>query len=463
VTVNLPAVSATRVGKRLTIIDVSGSATAANPIALTPNGANTIDGVAAPLRIVTAYGAYTLTCVQTGAATYGWVSERNTVLDALNAQVTIKKTIIYVDGSRPDAFASDGSPERPYRTIAEATAVAVAGDEIKLAPGTYAVAVVLPAGVSLIGNGVAGAVIINNTLTTGIGPFAIQGIIVNLPTAINGNCVIRDSSFLGGTVIGDCTVRAFNTDFIAAGAEALIFNHANAALIHHLGTIATTGGGHEAILGSLGASADFVNSNISTDEIARAALDVAAPGPIIRMFDSVVTNSAGGSSITTNHGALITDPNVFHHVLATGAVNFNADVTSVDDLAGGAIAGTAVVYHSSWEHFESWQHTAAGETLRVFRALRAGRIIGVTAEVGTAAAVGESMTFDVEINGVTCLTAVITIDSVIAIDTPVAGVLAAAVNFAAGNLVRVVRAYVPGVGPTPMLDTVVDILVQHNN
>lgn len=110
---------------------------------------------------------------------------------------------------------------------------------------------------------------------------------------------------------------------------------------------------------------------------------------------------------------------------------------------------------------ESYQLAAATETLRVYRALEAGQILRVAAEVGTAAAAGESMTLDVEIAGVSCLTAPITIDDTTVIDTPVAGVVnPLAVAFAAGDLIRVVRTYVAGVGPTPMQDTVATIETQ---
>ena len=110
---------------------------------------------------------------------------------------------------------------------------------------------------------------------------------------------------------------------------------------------------------------------------------------------------------------------------------------------------------------ESWQHIAAADTLRYFRATSAGRIVIANVEDGTVAAAAESMTFDVQIGGVSCLTGLITLDNGDPIDTPVAGVIDIAANtFAAGDLVRVVRAYVPGGAPTPMADTVCTIEIQ---
>lgn len=115
------------------------------------------------------------------------------------------------------------------------------------------------------------------------------------------------------------------------------------------------------------------------------------------------------------------------------------------------------------QDLESWQGAAATENLRVFRATRPGSVLAVNAEVGTAAAAAESMTLDVEINGVSCLTGAITIDNTVVIDTPEPGVVdAAASAFAAGDLVRVVRTYVPGGAPTPMRDTVCTVGVRYD-
>jgi hypothetical protein len=111
---------------------------------------------------------------------------------------------------------------------------------------------------------------------------------------------------------------------------------------------------------------------------------------------------------------------------------------------------------------ENFQLAAASETLRVFRALADGSITAVAAETGTVAAAGESMTFDVQIAGATALAGVITVDSTVAIDTPEAGVLGAGVDFHIGELITVVRTYVPGGIATPMRDTVLSLMVRYN-
>lgn len=111
---------------------------------------------------------------------------------------------------------------------------------------------------------------------------------------------------------------------------------------------------------------------------------------------------------------------------------------------------------------DSRQIAATSEPLRVFRALAPGRIVACSAETNVVAAAAEDMTFDVHVAGATILDHVITVDSTIPARTPVAGVLGAAPVFAAGDEIVVVRVYTPGGGPTPMSNTVCDVLVQYN-
>jgi hypothetical protein len=88
-TVNLPAANASRVGKILAVVDISGAATALAPVVVTPNGTDKIDGVAAAVRINTAYGGYSFVCVQngTGPATYGWATITGAELKAATTRL----------------------------------------------------------------------------------------------------------------------------------------------------------------------------------------------------------------------------------------------------------------------------------------------------------------------------------------------------------------------------------------
>lgn len=58
--VNLPSVAALGAGYLLTIKDETGLVAPANPITITPNGVETIDGAAAAITIVLPYGSVNL-------------------------------------------------------------------------------------------------------------------------------------------------------------------------------------------------------------------------------------------------------------------------------------------------------------------------------------------------------------------------------------------------------------------
>lgn len=107
------------------------------------------------------------------------------------------------------------------------------------------------------------------------------------------------------------------------------------------------------------------------------------------------------------------------------------------------------------EHHE--QAVAATASDHAFIAPGAGRITAVQGFPGAAAAAGESMTIDAHIGGVSALTAVGTIDNASGL-TVVAGTIDPAANtFAQGDVITFERTYVAGGGPTPIVNSVMEI------
>jgi len=96
------------------------------------------------------------------------------------------------------------------------------------------------------------------------------------------------------------------------------------------------------------------------------------------------------------------------------------------------------------------QRTAATETRTAFIAPADGEIIGCAAYPQAGAAAGESETVDIQIGGVSALTAVITLDDTTGTNLVVGALNPAAVAFAQGDIVTIVRTYVAGGAPTPM-------------
>ncbi len=270
----------------------------------------------------------------------------NTVVSG--TQLTVKKRVIHVNtvANRPDVYTADGSEERPYLTIAAATAVAAAGDEIKVAPGTYAEAVVLPAQVGLIGNGEYGSVIVDGNLTSGAGWFTLRGITVAAThvLTLSGNCNVEDCLCLGRVAIGDAVVHASNFSVTTAALVAVTLNHANAQLILDHGTISTTGA-NEAILGTQGIL-NLTNCTVQNNDGAVNAIH-SITGQL-QLFNSTVINAGAGPAIDcAANGAAAGNPNVLHNVRGTGIATFGATVTQLDNVQMGAITGTGIIYPSS--------------------------------------------------------------------------------------------------------------------
>ncbi|HUU34885.1 MAG TPA: hypothetical protein VMW48_12540 [Vicinamibacterales bacterium] len=123
--VNLPALSAAILGKKVLVVDSQGAG-ATNPITITPNGANTING-AATLVLNTNYGGALLEAAQTGAATWVWVI----VANRTEMQVaTARLTAIGAGRAQADSrqLAAVSETLRVFRALAAGRLVACAAE-----------------------------------------------------------------------------------------------------------------------------------------------------------------------------------------------------------------------------------------------------------------------------------------------------------------------------------------------
>ncbi len=109
-------------------------------------------------------------------------------------------------------------------------------------------------------------------------------------------------------------------------------------------------------------------------------------------------------------------------------------------------------------HATSAQAVAATAEETVMIAPSAGVIRSVKAVAGTTAAAGESMTVDVKINGTTVLTGVVTLDDTAGTTVQSGTLDSLAIAFAENDLITVARTYTAGGGPTPMANTLVDVV-----
>lgn len=135
-----------------------------------------------------------------------------------------------------------------------------------------------------------------------------------------------------------------------------------------------------------------------------------------------------------------------------GSVTLYYDAVSTDWKA------STQTFHANTARVHVEQAVAATASLHGFIAPGAGRITAIQGFPGAGAAAGESLTIDAHIAGVTALTAVGTMNLASGVNV-VAGTVnpGAASVFAAGEVITFELVYVAGGGPTPIVNSVVEI------
>jgi Protein of unknown function (DUF1565) len=128
--------------------------------------------------------------------------------------ITLGKNI-YVDGTAGNS-AYNGSATAPLDTIAHAVAVAASGQTIVCAPGTYNEAVLLPAGVSLVGSG-PGPTVISFSGTLAYGSVLVPG----TGSYVANVTILRPRGGSGGNGGG---VAGFNANVLSPAQNAQFFN-----------------------------------------------------------------------------------------------------------------------------------------------------------------------------------------------------------------------------------------------
>jgi hypothetical protein len=202
---------------------------------------------------------------------------------------------------------------------------------------------VLPSGVSLEGYG-SNQTIIAGSVATGAAPCSLRGFTftgVAKTLTFNGPCSVADCFSYNQTILGNGVVQGWNFHIITTGVTALVLNHANALFQGVLSTISATGD-VPTILGTTGAAIlDLVK-----------VLGSRAAGPVIesvvgsiQLLNVMVVNAGGGAAISADNGAGAGNPNILHGVFTAGATAFGTAVALVDNVTGGAVTGSAVVYN----------------------------------------------------------------------------------------------------------------------
>jgi len=319
-------------------------------------GASTVASVAAIGSAVTAHDA-TTGVHGVGASTVA------SLLDcapgtAINALVALKKKIVNVDGGRIDAYTADGSVERPYKTIATALAVAVAGDTIHVLPtlASYVENVTLPAGVSMEGGGCVGAytVIQGDFVTSVGGAVTLKNIHFGLNAGVgsltinSSGCDLREC-FCDGPIVCNSAqpVTFFNLTAANTVAATTALTASGAGAVQCLFCRFSTTGDAPTIAHSAGWLM-LSNCQVSGSRAAGPVLD--STGGYVTFVASQVLNAGGGVAADLTNAAAGT-PNVISALIAAGNVDVTGAATLIDNLVfqgAGALVGenAATTFHS---------------------------------------------------------------------------------------------------------------------
>jgi hypothetical protein len=479
-----------RAGKMLTFFDITGDA-ATNPITLHPAGAQVINNEAHYV-INRNFGSATIVSDGTG-----WTLLHNEAnLKHIDTVIALKKKVVNVDGNRSDTYTADGSIERPYKTLAAAVAVAVAGDTIVASPriaGAYAENIVLANGVSIEGSS-GTYTYIDGSVTLGTDPCTIKYIaftgITNVLT-IQGGTSIRDVVTYGQvSVAATGKVQGWNFHVYSTGRVAVTVA-AGGEFYNVMGKISTTGA-FSAISSVGNVILELVE--VSSSAAAQNTIEAITSG-YLRLFNTSVVNADAAKAINAANAAGVAAPNVFSTVIVSSAgvnaIDVGAAVTQYNNVTtlGGTITGAGIVKgvntdgavmetdytgagilrattastpvlatNYGLEHFDSRQGAPGDEVLRVFRANAPGKVVAASVDCRVAPTGAQELTFNIFVNAVSVVTAALTLTNAsvggtqydFTIDTGVDS------DFIKGDIITVVRSgYVVGGGT--LLDTCVDI------
>jgi hypothetical protein len=219
-------------------------------------------------------------------------------------------TAIHVDIGNNSGM-EDGSLEYPFNTIQDGLNVAVSGDVVGVAPGTYYEHVILKVGIQLVGTEP------TSTIIDGSG----SGIVVTMEDAslLKGLTIQHGSGSFGAGIVtrGSPTIKdniIQNNTQNAGGAGAAIFGNISSPLIANniiRGNTADTQFLSGAI-SFINASSPFIVNNIITDNTGRGAINLTVPeGNQPTVVNNTIVNNVGAGikldSHVTQFGILVAD------------------------------------------------------------------------------------------------------------------------------------------------------------
>lgn len=271
-------------------------------------------------------------------------------LDEIGADNTLFQpgSLLFTDMSRTGSYTEDGSYDRPYKSLTDATGNAASGDKILFMKGVYTEDVALPDSVSM--SGIGPFSIINGTLsTTGIASVISDFQVLGITTI---SCpVLADRVFFGTTVKVMQNTLMAKVCNIASGSPALDIGAAVEAVHWMNGNIE----GVQAISqvgGQLVIGFSFLQGN-------SGAPVVLSVGGLIYVSTTAVINLGPGIAMTLDNGAGMFQPNSLNTVFASSDVQCGAAFTMISGVYAPVVGGSNLIFQPAEQL--SYTPTALGD------------------------------------------------------------------------------------------------------
>ncbi|MBN1755957.1 DUF1565 domain-containing protein, partial [bacterium] len=252
------------------------------------------------------------------------------------------ESILFVMPTKPVTGVRDGSITNPFQTISQACAAAVPGDKIWVAAGTFNESFVVPARVSLYGNGI-GKTVINGAITMSGGNQQLQDVTLQDVLILNGTSSLIDVHSYA-PIVANGDLQGYNlTIWESTGsAPSLSVNSGQVSLVN--GTIRSIVPGNLAVFQSGG---QLVLSSVSVEGTNPGGPIIQSVGGFFTASTCYFLNFGGGPSADLNNGATPLTPNSLQNLFVLGDVTCGSAVTYTADYAGGNVTGSALLGYTN--------------------------------------------------------------------------------------------------------------------
>jgi hypothetical protein len=272
-----------------------------------------------------------------GSTAQAAIDELDEGLDRVDLVITRE---YWVDQSHPGSYTPTGSRIKPFKTIADAIAVATPGSSIYVGAGSYTENFTVPNRVSMHGAGLSKTILIGaGTITIGDGQpnatthFTGFSIRQHVNIDMSGGKVIFRDAYISNE--GYVTVTSGDADGLSAStttANPALTMLATAGSVTSLGNYFASPAG--TVISQAGGSLSLANCLVTGSD---AGAIISSTGGQFVSNDSFIVNSGGGLAVDCDNGAAPTLPNIIADTLVTGNISTGSAVTIIEGVNGGQV------------------------------------------------------------------------------------------------------------------------------